>query len=178
MNDWLDKRTRAWAVVAVIGGLAVFLGLELLDEPDMSITEMLIELLKSVPIVVTTVGMVVLFRVARQQRVDHEALSRGLKDAHDQGERWRSESRLILEGLSQAIARQFRQWNLTDAEREVALLLLKGLSSKEIALMRGSSERTVREQARAVYAKAGLNGRAALSAYFLEDLLAPPTRIQ
>ena len=61
------------------------------------------------------------------------------------------------------------------AEEEVGLLLLKGLSMKEIADLRGTSERTAREQAGAVYAKAGLSGRAELSAFFLEDLL-PPAR--
>ena len=35
------------------------------------------------------------------------------------------------------------------------------------------SERTGREQARSIYSKAGLTGRSALSAFFLEDLLAP-----
>ena len=54
-----------------------------------------------------------------------------------------------------------------------ALLLLKGLSTREVAAVRSTSERTVREQARSVYVKAGLTGRAALSAFFLEDLLAP-----
>ena len=39
--------------------------------------------------------------------------------------------------------------------------------------VRATSERTVREQARSIYTKAGLTGRAALSAFFLEDLLAP-----
>ena len=39
--------------------------------------------------------------------------------------------------------------------------------------MRATSERTIRAQAQAIYAKAGVNGRAALSAFFLEDLLAP-----
>jgi DNA-binding NarL/FixJ family response regulator len=63
---------------------------------------------------------------------------------------------------------------LTEAEREVALLLLKGLSNKEIAAVRAASERTVsREQAQSIYSKAGLTGRATLSAFFLEDLLAP-----
>ena len=177
MNDWLDARTRVWASIAVVGGIAVFLGLEWIDEPDMSMLELLLELVKSAPIVITSVGMVVLFRLSRQQRGDLDSLATGLADARRQGEHWRADSRKLLDGLSQAIARQFRQWNLTEAEREVALLLLKGLSSKEIALMRSSSERTVREQARAVYAKAGLAGRAALSAYFLEDLLAPPERL-
>jgi DNA-binding NarL/FixJ family response regulator len=55
----------------------------------------------------------------------------------------------------------------------VALLLLKGLSHKEVATVRAVSERTVREQARSIYSKTGLTGRAALSAFFLEDLLAP-----
>jgi DNA-binding NarL/FixJ family response regulator len=53
----------------------------------------------------------------------------------------------------------------------VALLLLKGLSFKEIAQVRNASERTVRQQALAVYAKSGLGGRAELAAFFLEDLL-------
>ena len=51
--------------------------------------------------------------------------------------------------------------------------MLKGLSLKEIAALRSTSERTVREQARAVYRKSGLSGRSALAAFFLEDLLLP-----
>lgn len=72
-----------------------------------------------------------------------------------------------------AIDRQFERWGLFAAEREVALLLLKGLSHKEVASARETSERTVRQQALAVYRKAGLSGRAELAAFFLEDLLLP-----
>ena len=93
-------------------------------------------------------------------------------------ERWRTEARSHLDGLGAAIDVQFSRWNLTEAEREVALLLLKGLSTKEIAQVRAASERTVREQARAVYTKSTLTGRAALSAFFLEDLLAPIEGLQ
>ena len=53
------------------------------------------------------------------------------------------------------------------------MLMLKGLGLKEIADMRGTGERTVREQARSVYRKAGVANRSALSAFFLEDLLTP-----
>lgn len=88
--------------------------------------------------------------------------------------RWKAEARELLEGLGAAIDRQFTTWHLSDAEREVGLLLLKGLSHKEIAAARGVSERTARHQARAVYRKADLQGRAELSAFFLEDLLLPP----
>jgi DNA-binding CsgD family transcriptional regulator len=173
MSNGSDAGTRWWSAAAVVGGLTLFLGLEWLDEPDSSPFELLVELLKTAPIVVACVGMVLLFQRTRRQQDEHQALRRDLDAARLQGQRWRTESRLLLNGLGEAIDRQFRLWKLTDAEREVALLLLKGLSSKEIAEVRHSSERTVREQARAVYAKAGLNGRAALAAYFLEDLLAP-----
>ena len=87
--------------------------------------------------------------------------------------RWRAEAQDALRGLGAAIDRQFERWQLTPAEREVALLLLKGLALKDVANVRSTSERTVRQQALAVYRKAGLAGRAELSAFFLEDLLLP-----
>ena len=68
---------------------------------------------------------------------------------------------------------QFREWGMTAAEREVGLLILKGLNHKQIAALRGTSEATVRQQAQAIYRKAALPGKAAFSAYFLEDLFAP-----
>jgi DNA-binding NarL/FixJ family response regulator len=95
-----------------------------------------------------------------------------------EAERWRAEARHLIEGLGEAIDRQFERWGLSPAEREVGLLLLKGLSHHEIADLRGVSERTVRQQAQALYKKAGLAGRAELSAYFLEDLLGPRARAE
>jgi DNA-binding NarL/FixJ family response regulator len=121
----------------------------------------------------TSVGVALLFRISSRQRDEHIRVIRDLELARAQGQRWRAEARTYLEGLGQAIETQFSRWNLTEAEREVALLILKGLSHKEIATVRSVSERTVREQARSVYSKSGLTGRAGLSAFFLEDLLAP-----
>ena len=109
------------------------------------------------------------FLVYKNQR----ALIRDLDVARIQGGQWRDETRVLLKGLGEAIDRQFLAWKLTEAERDVGLLILKGLSLKEIAAARVTSERTIRAQARSIYAKAGLSGRAALSAFFLEDLLAP-----
>ena len=172
-NDWVDRRTKLWASVAVLVGCALMIGIEIIDEPDATPFELFLELLKTAPMVLTSVGGVLLFQLVRRQRDEHLHVIRELEVARLQGQRWRAESRSLLDGLGQAIEQQFSRWNLTDAEREVALLLLKGLSTKEIAAVRAVSERTVREQARAIYAKAALTGRAALSAFFLEDLLAP-----
>jgi DNA-binding CsgD family transcriptional regulator len=67
---------------------------------------------------------------------------------------------------------QFQAWGMTAAEREVGLLILKGLSHKEIAALRATTDATVRQQAQAIYRKAGLPGKTAFSAYFLDDLFA------
>ena len=100
---------------------------------------------------------------------------RSLEGAHAEAALWRGRHGQLLQGLSRAIEQQLDDWRLTPAEKEVAFLLLKGLSFKEIAPVRGASERTVRQQALAVYAKSGLAGRAELAAFFLEDLLVPST---
>ncbi|KJK13729.1 hypothetical protein UB46_39910 [Burkholderiaceae bacterium 16] len=68
---------------------------------------------------------------------------------------------------------QFEAWKLTPAEKDVALLRVKGLSLEEIAGLRESRAKTVRQHAANVYAKAQLEGRHQLAAYFLEDLMAP-----
>jgi DNA-binding CsgD family transcriptional regulator len=92
-------------------------------------------------------------------------------------EQWRNKTRRLLEGLSESIDAQLTDWHLTPAEKEVAFLLLKGMTSKEIASIRNTAEKTVKVQSTAVYAKSGLSGRSELTAFFLEDLLSPSTRI-
>jgi DNA-binding CsgD family transcriptional regulator len=62
---------------------------------------------------------------------------------------------------------EFRDWSLSAAESDIAWLILKGMSLKEIAELRGTSERTVRHQAQAVYGKAGVDGRADLAGHIL-----------
>ncbi len=100
-------------------------------------------------------------------------LSERLKGSCEEAERWREKARELLQGLGELIDQQFEQWRLTRAERSVALLILKGLSHKELAALRQVGEATVRQQAASIYKKANVSGRHELSAFFLEDLLAP-----
>ena len=93
--------------------------------------------------------------------------------SNEEARRWNAEAQPALAGLGRAIDRQFDRWGLTGAEREVALLQLKGLRHRTIAELRNTSERTVRQQALAIYRKSGLDGRSDLAAFFLEDLLLP-----
>lgn len=88
-----------------------------------------------------------------------------------EAQQWKDQNSRLIHGLSDSIQAQLLQWGLTAAEREIALLLLKGLSFKEIAEIRSTSEKTTRQQALMIYQKSKLPGRAELSAFFFEDLL-------
>lgn len=101
------------------------------------------------------------------------ATRRSLEAQAAERDAWRRSAESALAGLGQAIDRQFTAWGLTPAEREVALLILKGYGHKQVAAQTGRSERTVRQHAVVVYQKAGLGGRAELAAFFLQDLMLP-----
>lgn len=118
-------------------------------------------------------GMVWLYLLLRSRSRLIRTLTRDLGRAEAEARRWREESAGWARGLAAAIDDQFTRWGLTPAEREVALLLLKGLRTPEIAELRSTRETTVRQQAQSVYRKANLEGRADLAAFFLEDLLSP-----
>ncbi len=79
-------------------------------------------------------------------------------------------ARLAGELLS-VIRSQFEQWELSPSESEVAMLLIKGFSMKEIAELRNVKEKTVRLQATKIYSKSGYSGRHELAAHFIEDLM-------
>jgi len=83
-------------------------------------------------------------------------------------------SQYVIDGrkrLSDVISQQFSEWSLSPSEKEVGLMLLKGLSLKEIAALRETLEKTVRQQASSIYKKSGISGRHAFSAWFIEDIL-------
>lgn len=103
-------------------------------------------------------------------RKERTGLSAALVAAQRDSAKWRATSRHHADGLGAAIRAQFHDWNLTPGECDVAMLLLKGLSHKEVATARHSSSATVRQQAASIYQKSALSSRAELAAFFLEDL--------
>lgn len=98
-----------------------------------------------------------------------EALAQRLAER----DHWRRNAEVAIAGFSRAIDQQFEAWHLSPAERAVALLLLQGVGHKQAAARLDRSERTVRQHAVEVYRKAGLQGRAELAAFFLQDLILP-----
>jgi DNA-binding NarL/FixJ family response regulator len=130
-------------------------------------------LVEAVIMALAIVGVFALWRGFRAAEIRAARLDVSLEAALKEASRFKAEAHEALRGLGEAIDAQFERWDLTPAEREVGLLLLKGLSHKEVAETRSTSEPTVRQQALMVYRKSGLRNRSDLSAFFLEDLLLP-----
>jgi DNA-binding CsgD family transcriptional regulator len=152
----------------------VFTGLMLVDlaeEPaPLNWAEVAIDAIEKVILIGAMAVVAWTVHSLRDLQDGQTALSNNLARAVAQGESWRVERRGEIEALSRAIADQLRKWQLTEAEIDIAGLMLKGATLKEIALARDTSEATVRQQAQAIYRKSGLSGRTELSAYFLESL--------
>lgn len=169
-----DRSTSPGAplLLIVFGAIAVLIGWDLLSDSAEGVDPLhvLVELALLVLAASMFTWLLMLVIRGRQQL---SRMNTRLDSARVESHRWRERYRSTIRGLSEAIQDQFETWQLSKAEAEIALLLLKGLSLKEIAVVRETAERTVREQARAVYRKAGLAGRSELSAFFLEDLLLP-----
>ena len=169
--------------VLLLFGIALFVGIDLVEDyfAGLSVDHFLVHV---VILGLAVAHGIVLWRRLRARRLEVQLLDRDLTAAQRETERWRREAGAAIRGMGEAIHEQMARWQLSDAEGEVALLLLRGLSHKEIANVRKTSETTVRQQAQALYRKAGLAGRNELSAFFLEDLMvaarapAPPAAIQ
>lgn len=131
---------------------------------------------------VVLVSLAVLFKIVTQLMKTERDLKNHFKDKASYLEKesfilradiqkYKLESNKYATGISDLIELQFRDWNLSKSEKDVALLLIKGMSLKEIASIRNTAEKTVRHQASIVYEKSQLEGRAQLAAFFLEDIL-------
>lgn len=154
------------------GIIAVLIGWDLLSDYAEGVEPLHVVVEFSLLLIAAAMFGFVLTQMIRGKRRLRQLNTR-LHSARSESRQWRERYQSTIRGLGEAIQNQFEAWQLSQAEAEIALLLLKGLSLKEIAAVRETGERTVREQARAVYRKAGLSGRSELSAFFLEDLLLP-----
>ncbi|CAN8139131.1 Helix-turn-helix transcriptional regulator [uncultured Thiomicrorhabdus sp.] len=107
----------------------------------------------------------------RRHKIKLTDVSESLDQTKQQLDSAQEQSQKLRGEFSDMIQKQFQTWAFTNSEKEVALLLLKGLSLDEIANIRNTKEKTVRQQASNLYKKAQVAGRHELVAYFFEDLL-------
>ncbi len=171
----LGERQIRWLLAGLgLGCFALLLTLEIVTEEDeLELVDILVDALTILLTIGAAVGVALLAQRMRAQHEEKLALIRDLELARAEGENWRNKVQSHLAGIRIEMEKQFEEWGMTAAEQEIGMLILKGLSHKEVASLRGTTEATVRQQAQSIYQKSNLPGKTAFSAYFLEDLFAP-----
>lgn len=67
--------------------------------------------------------------------------------------------------------RRFADWGLSPAERDVALLTVRGLKIADIARLRKSQQGTIKSQLSMIFRKSGVSNRTEFVASFIDELL-------
>lgn len=159
---------KVWVVLIPLGVLQLASGLFLLWDilgavfglASSPIAWVYYELAQIGAVIGLILGMVVsatlMVRSLRRQRAAEESL------------------RLASGAFMDVLEERFADWELTPAERDVALFSIKGLSTADIAGLRSTSEGTVKAQTNAIYRKAGVSGRPQLLSLFIDELMTDP----
>ena len=126
---------------------------------------------ESLIVIVSGFGALFLVKDMRSRTLSNVRLKQEVAFSDDKLRNISQEMKNARHEYSAVIRKQFLQWSLTPSEQEVAMLLLKGLSFKEISAVRNTKEKTVRQQASTIYSKANIEGRHELAAWFLEDFM-------
>ena len=82
--------------------------------------------------------------------------------------------RIAADAFGDMMDEWFGIWNLSPAERDVALLTLKGFDACEIAAIRRTAQGTIRAQLACIYAKSGKANRGQFVSSFIDALLETP----
>ena len=114
-----------------------------------------------------------IYEILKKNRQIH-SLNTELLETTKSYQEWKEKTHTNAVEIRLLIDQQFGVWHLSHSEKDVALLLIKGLSMKEVAEIRKTQEKTVRQQATTIYRKSNLSGRQELAAFFLEDILSSP----
>ena len=79
---------------------------------------------------------------------------------------------LASAAVHDVINAHFEDWGLTPAEQDVATFLVKGLSTSEIAELRGTAEGTVKAHLHGIFRKSGTRNRTEVLSVLIDGLMA------
>lgn len=166
------RKYQYFLIIAFLALLTVYTGYELYDELlDLGQGESPLTVWTEILMVSTTLGFIfyvtrLLYLSQRQYKESQQKLEQVKEQLRSSNERLRQGK----EAFRDTIEWQLDEWKLTQAQKDVSVLLLKGLSAREIADIRNVQEKTVRNHLSVIYEKSGLPGRNIFCAWFFEGL--------
>ncbi|MGB1309731.1 MAG: helix-turn-helix transcriptional regulator [Leucothrix sp.] len=107
-----------------------------------------------------------LYKNIKQQKQMAQSLKQVREQLHSSNQRLQQGK----EAFRETIEWQLNEWQFTQAQKDISILLLKGLTIKEIASQRHVQEKTIRNHLSAIYEKSGLPGRHVFCSWFVEGL--------
>ena len=161
--DFTNKRRAYMLAVLIVANVmcTAFFGMDVITDLESFGTDEAFHLtVEAIAAVVLLFGTSIMLLELRRVLQRNASMEIGIRAA-------RGEMTAVIDGF-------FEEWHLSGAEREVALLLLKGFDNESIASIRGTATGTVRAQCASIYAKAGVDGRSQLMSVFMEELLSEP----
>ncbi|MCX8225408.1 MAG: LuxR C-terminal-related transcriptional regulator [Sulfitobacter sp.] len=154
-----ERRATVLAGIIILQGLCAlfFIGdviTDLSQGEHLDDLHLALESLAAVALVGGVVFMMVELRRVLARMSDMDA---GLKIAQGQ--------------IAEVMHRFFKEWNLTEAEQDIAMMVLKGLDNDEIAQVRSTASGTVRAQTTSIYSKSDTHNRVQFISLFMEELM-------
>jgi DNA-binding CsgD family transcriptional regulator len=107
----------------------------------------------------------------RDEEQTREIIRHDLEATKKIAQAFEKKSQGLVKEFQSYVHHEFNQWQLSQSEKEISLLILEGLSSKDMSQKRFTSERTIRNQCAAIYQKSKLAGKNDFCAYFLKEFL-------
>jgi DNA-binding CsgD family transcriptional regulator len=170
-------RRQLWFKNRIIIFLSLFLALFILDHYIDFILgatrrDILLDVALETPrLVLLFAVMLFAVRELSRERENRLLLHRSLVQKDKEAQAWERRAQDVISEFERDIDSQFMAWGFSKSEREVAYLILKGKTTKEISKLRFTSDRTIRNQCQSIYDKSGLAGRHELSGHFLERFI-------
>lgn len=95
-----------------------------------------------------------------------------------EAERSRETIHMLRGNFDEVLRDKFEDWGLTTAERDVTLLIIRGLSVADIAAARNTAPGTIKAQSTSIFRKIGVGSKTELMSAIIDEFLdANPRRM-
>lgn len=98
-------------------------------------------------------------------------LRKYLRLLHVEAETSRDTIHMLRGNFDEVLGDKFKEWSLTTAERDVTLLIIRGLSIADIATARNTAHGTIKAQSTSIFRKIGVGSKTQLMSVIIDEFL-------
>ena len=95
---------------------------------------------------------------------------------HSDAERSAETIHVMRGHFEEVLELNFSRWGLTQAERDITLLIVRGLTVAEIAEARSTAQGTIKAQSSSIFRKIGVSSKTELMSLIIDEFIDRPAR--